>query len=114
MLEVLAKGIFVKESKFRFPIEQRNRLTNSIEIYNQIALNERMIEFFVESYNYMIRIEVDRSNLWRDPKIKGESSFIEKSVLEAQKPVTGIKDLERDIPENKSWINKLMAKLHSA
>ena len=72
-----------------------------------------MIGYFVESYNHLIRIEIDRSNLWRNPKIKGDSSFLEKHMIDSQKPVIGVKDLERDIPENKSFINRMMAKLHT-
>ena len=113
LLAALSKGIFVKEHKFRYPVEQKTRLVSTTEIYNKINLNETMIGYFVESYNHLIRIEIDRSNLWRNPKIKGDSSFLEKHMIDSQKPVIGVKDLERDIPENKSFINRMMAKLHT-
>jgi len=109
----LAKGIFVKENKFRYPVEQKNRLVDTTYAYNRFNLNERMIDFFVESYNHLIRNEIDRSNLWRDPKIRGESSFLEKNMIDGQNEVTGVKDLQREIPENKNFINRLMAKLHT-
>lgn len=113
VLENLAKNIFVKESKFRYLVEQRHRLSKTNYIFNRINLNDKSIEYFVVAYNLLIRIDVDRSNLWRSPKIRGEKSFLEKYDLEAEKEVEGIQDLKRDIKENGNFVNSLMAKLHS-
>lgn len=76
-------------------------------------MHEKSIEYFVEGYNILLRIDIDRSNLWRSPKVQGESSFHEKHEQESSKPVTGIEDLKRDLKENKTLLNRIMAGLHS-
>ena len=113
-MESLAQRIFVKENKFRYPIEQKARLEKTNYIYNRIKLNDYVIYYFVESYNILLRLDIDRSNLWRSPKIQGESSFLEKFNKENLKEVTGLDELRRDIPQNKTLINRLMEKLHRA
>jgi len=113
VLEILAQNIYVKENKFRYPIEQKNRLMKTTYLYGRIKLNETMIDYFIQSYNVLLRLDIDRSNLYRSPKVKGDNSFMEKYMFENQKEVVGVVDLKREIPENKSFINRLMAKLHA-
>lgn len=74
-------------------------------------MNEHMIAFLIETYNGVLRAEIERSHLWHSPKIKGDKSFIEK-YNEANNR-KGINDLRRDNYENKTFINRLMNALHS-
>lgn len=113
ILEILANNIFVKENKFRYPIEQKNRLNKTNYIFNRIDLNDYFIDYFIDCYNLLIKIDIDRSNLWQSPKIRGQTNFLEQYMLENQKALTGITDLKKEIPENRNFINRLMEKLHT-
>ena len=113
VLERLAREIFVKENKYRYLVEQKQRLAKTNYIFNRVQLHEKSIEYFVEGYNILLRVDIERSNLWRSPKVQGECSFQEKQERESAKEVTGIEDLKRDLKQNNTFLNRMMAKLHS-
>lgn len=109
----LSKNIFLTEHKLRYTVEQRKRYQLTSSIYSGAALNNSDVSLFFDSYNSFIWRSIDRSNLFRDPKIKGVKSFHEKSVDDFSAAPTGIFQLKKDIPENHNLINKLMNVLHS-
>jgi len=113
ILEILSHQILVTEHKFRYPIEKRNRLQSTTQLLSYFNLNSYRIEFFFDMYNGWIRLDVDRSNLFRSPKIKGDTSFLEKYALDNSTQPTSIEALKRDIPENKTLINRLMRIAHA-
>jgi hypothetical protein len=60
-------------------------------------LDKKFIGYFVENYLDFIRVEHERSNLWRAPTIRGAETPIER--LYKQKDVNpGIEDLNKDDP----------------
>ncbi len=77
ILNILAREIFVKEHKFRWPVEQRERLERTIAVFNPYELNNKSVFFFLNTYNWLIHTSVESSHLFRSPVIKGDSSFLE-------------------------------------
>jgi len=113
LLEKLATQIFVTEHKLRWPLEQRIRLSYTQAIFSSFDLNQYRIEFFFELYNSWLGLHIDRSHLFKSPKIKGDTSFIERYLEDNSSHPTGIDSLRRDIPENKTFINRMMNYIHS-
>jgi len=113
IIEKLADEIFVTEHKLRYPREQRIRLSYTTSIYSQFYFQDYRIRFFFELYNSWLHLSVDRSHLFRSPKIKGDTSFLEKYLEDQKSEVTGVAGLQIDTPENKTFINRLVNYIHS-
>ncbi len=113
ILEKLSSEIFVTEHKLRWPIEQRIRLSYSQAIFSSFDLNKYRIEFFYDLYNSWLSLHIDRSHLFRSSKVRGDTSFVEKYLEDNSSQPTGIDSLRRDLPENKTFVNRMMNYIHS-
>lgn len=113
ILEKLSSQIFVTEHKLRWPLEQRIRLSYTHAIFSSFDLNKYRIEFFYELYNTWLGLHIDRSHLFRSPKVRGDASFVEKYLEDAGSQPTGVESLRRDLPENRTFINRMMNYIHS-
>jgi len=109
----LSKELFITEHKLRYTVEQRRRHQITTELYTGAYLNRNEVSEFFDSYNSFLWRDIERSNLFREPKIKGVKSFAEKDVEDGTLPPFGIAQLKRDIPENHTLINAIMNALHS-
>jgi len=108
-----AEEIFVTEHKLRYVLEQKRRLNHTTSLYSLNNFEESRIEFFFECYNDWVNLDIERSHLFRSPKIKGDTSFLEKALEDAGTEPTGVEVLQKDIPENKTFINRLMNWIHA-
>jgi hypothetical protein len=113
ILERWAEEIFVTEHKLRYPVEQRIRLSYTSSIYSSFDFENYRIAFFFDLYNSWLNLSIDRSHLFRSPKVKGDTSFLEKYLQDQTTTPTGVDVLKRDAPENKNFINRLMNYIHS-
>jgi hypothetical protein len=111
VLQKLAHQIIVKESKWTWVREQEMRLLYSEEILNQ---NPQTIGEFLESYNLAIEILISYSNMGLAPNIEGDETPQEKHFnRELNSEPQGIEELnDTSKPENNTFINALMRKVH--
>ncbi|KRW99169.1 hypothetical protein PPERSA_07412 [Pseudocohnilembus persalinus] len=75
ILEQLARQVFIKDHKLRWPVEQRNRLAHTQEVYSYIDLSQYYVGYFFESYNTLLQNSIERSHLWQDKNIRQEPNL---------------------------------------
>ena len=97
----------------RYPIEQSLRLSYTSAIFSELKLADYRLGFFVELYNSWLNLSIDRSHLFRSPKVKGDLSFLERYYADQDLEPKGVESLQRNTPENKTFINRLMNYIHS-
>ena len=92
LLGKLATGIFVKESRFTWVVEQRARYELTLASFD--ANSPQTIEEFLERYNQEIERLVLISNFGFAPRIDQPDSALEKHEVEehVDQP-TGLKEL---------------------
>lgn len=112
LLQKLSEEIIVPESKLRYPMEKKFRLSNSLHNFTRRNYNSKSIGDFLHSYNGMINMLIEVSYNYRSPNILGSKTDSEKVEEDYTLGQPGITDLRADTPENKTFINRLMALIH--